>query len=325
MDIKIKQPLGYSHIGRKENQEDSVWPLFDEATDQDTCFVLCDGVGGSLHGEIASQSSSKVIGRYLTQFVKKKGVADDEDIQYAVSLAYDELEKIDLQDSEGKVSMATTFACVCIHKDGILAGHIGDSRIYHIRPGHGLLYQSADHSLVNTLLQAGEITVEEAQNFPRKNVITRAIQPNSKRSRAEVHKLTDIQSGDYLFLCSDGILEQLSNERLVEILSMNTSDMEKLSLLEQVSMGKTKDNFTAYLIPISSVKGSSVVEDTNEVQNVVVASVDPVTQKNYMQSKIGGKSIFYVNKKYILYICIFFLLLFGTIAVICSYVIKIHS
>lgn len=67
MEIIIRKPLGYSHIGRKERQEDAVWPLFDQVTEQDTCFVLCDGVGGSLHGEIASQTSSKVIGGYLAQ------------------------------------------------------------------------------------------------------------------------------------------------------------------------------------------------------------------------------------------------------------------
>lgn len=315
MEIIIRKPLGYSHIGRKERQEDAVWPLFENVTDLDNCIVLCDGVGGSLHGEIASQTSSKVIGSYLNQIIKKKGTADDEDIQHAVSLAYDELEKIDLQDSEGKVSMATTLACVCIHKDGILAGHIGDSRIYHIRPGHGLLYQSADHSLVNTLLQAGEITIEEAQNFPRKNVITRAIQPNNKRVKAEIHQLTNIQSGDYLFLCCDGILEQLSNERLVEILSMKISDKEKLSLLELESLDKTKDNFTAYLIPIDTVRGTSIIEETNEIQNVVVASSNPIRQKKYILSITDKKCIFHINKQYILYGCIFLLLLLGIIGV----------
>lgn len=313
METTLRKPLGYSHIGRKERQEDAVWPLFDEATDQDTCFVLCDGVGGSLHGEIASKTSSEVIGSYLEQIVKEKGVVDDKDVQHAVSLAYDELEKIDLEDADGKVSMATTLACVCIHKNGILASHIGDSRIYHIRPNHGLLYQSADHSLVNALLQAGELTIEEVPNFPRKNVITRAIQPNSKRAKAEVHQLTDVQSGDYLFLCCDGVLEQLSNERLVEILSMKISDKEKLSLLEQESLDKTKDNFTAYLIPIDKVKGTSYIEDTNEVQNVVVASANPIKQKKYILSITGKKCIFHIDKQYILYGCIFVLLLLGII------------
>lgn len=309
MEIIIRKPLGYSHIGRKERQEDAVWPLFDEATDQDACFVLCDGVGGSLHGEIASKTSSEVIGSYLEQIVKEKSVADDKDVQCAVSLAYDELEKIDLKDADGKVSMATTLACICIHKNGILASHIGDSRIYHIRPDYGLLYQSADHSLVNALLQAGELTIEEVPNFPRKNVITRAIQPNRKRAKVEVHQLTDVQSGDYLFLCCDGVLEQLSNERLVEILSMKISDKEKLSLLEQESLDKTKDNFTAYLIPIDTVKGFSAIEATDEVQEVVVASAQPIKSKKLLSFDFRNK----VNNRYILYGSIILLLLLGLV------------
>lgn len=313
MEIIIRKPLGYSHIGRKERQEDAVWPLFDQVTEQDTCFVLCDGVGGSLHGEIASQTSSKVIGGYLAQIIKEKGTASEEDVQRAVSLAYDELEKMDLQDSDSKVSMATTLACVCIHKNGILASHIGDSRVYHIRPNHGLLYQSADHSLVNALLQAGELTIEEVPNFPRKNVITRAIQPNSKRAKAEVHQLTDVQSGDYLFLCCDGVLEQVSNERLVEILSMKISDKEKLSLLEQESLDKTKDNFTAYLIPIDKVKGTSNIEDTNEVQNVVVESAQPIKLKKYLPFDFRKNCTCKINNRCILYGSIILLLLLGLV------------
>lgn len=277
MKISIRKPIGYSQIGRKDQQEDAVWPLFSEVSSNNPCVVLCDGVGGSEHGEIASQTSSKVIGEYLTKILKDNHTVSDADLHEAVNLAYDELEKIDTEASdEGAVSMATTLTCVCIHNDGILAAHMGDSRIYHVRPGQGLLYQSADHSLVNTLLQAGEITLEEAKNFPRKNVITKAIQPHGrKRFKAEVQHLTDIQTGDYIFLCCDGVLEQLTNERLVEILSMKCSDKEKLSLLEAESTDKTKDNYTAYLIPIEKVIGVSSIEQEDEIATVVVENAKP--------------------------------------------------
>ena len=277
MKISIRKPIGYSQIGRKDQQEDAVWPLFSEVSSNNPCIVLCDGVGGSEHGEIASQTSSKVIGEYLTKILKENHAVSDADLHEAVNLAYDELEKIDTEASdEGAVSMATTLTCVCIHNDGILAAHMGDSRIYHVRPGQGLLYQSADHSLVNTLLQAGEITLEEAKNFPRKNVITKAIQPHGKkRFKAEVQHLTDIQIGDYIFLCCDGVLEQLTNERLVEILSMNCSDKEKLVLLEAESTDKTKDNYTAYLIPIDKVSGVSTIEHEEEVATIEVEAASP--------------------------------------------------
>ena len=277
MKISIRKPIGYSQIGRKDQQEDAVWPLFSEVSSNNPCIVLCDGVGGSEHGEIASQTSSKVIGEYLTKILKDNHAVSDADLHEAVNLAYDELEKIDTEASDaGAVSMATTLTCVCIHNDGILAAHMGDSRIYHVRPGQGLLYQSADHSLVNTLLQAGEITLEEAKNFPRKNVITKAIQPHGKkRFKAEVQHLTDIQTGDYIFLCCDGVLEQLTNERLVEILSMKCSDKEKLVLLEAESTDKTKDNYTAYLIPIDKVSGVSTIEHEEEVATIEVEAASP--------------------------------------------------
>lgn len=267
MEITIRRPLGYSHIGRKDQQEDAVWPLFADVTSNNRCIVLCDGVGGSEHGEVASQTSSKVIGEYLTGIIAKSNYVCDEDVQDAVNMAYDKLEQLDTETSEnGTVSMATTLTCVCFHSDGVLAAHMGDSRIYHVRPGQGLLYQSADHSLVNALLQAGELTIEEAKVFPRKNVITKAIQPHgNKRFKAEVHQLTDVKSGDYIFLCCDGVLEQLTNDRLIEILSLSCSDEEKVQMLEAESTGKTKDNYTAYLIPIDNVEGMSSITDTEEV------------------------------------------------------------
>lgn len=274
MKITISKPIGYSHIGRKDQQEDAVWPLFSDVTADNRCIVLCDGVGGSEHGEIASQTSSKVIGEYLSEILAKSDFVCDEDVQEAVNLAYDELERIDTDNADcGKVSMATTLTCVCFHQDGILAAHMGDSRIYHIRPGEGLKYQSDDHSLVNALLKAGELTPEEAENFPRKNVITKAIQPHGERRfKAEVHQLTDVQNGDYLFLCCDGVLEQVTNDRLVEVLSMDCSDKEKLALLEADSMDKTRDNFTAYLIHIDNVEGESTIVLDDEIATVVVES-----------------------------------------------------
>lgn len=276
MNIKIRKPSGYSHIGRKDQQEDAVWPAFDTVTADYRCIILCDGVGGSEHGEVASQTSAMVIGEYLTELLAQNDFVSKEDMQQAVTLAYDELDRIDTEPNEsGRVSMATTLTCVCFHKDGILAAHMGDSRIYHIRPGQGLLYQSNDHSLVNALLNAGELTPEEAETFPRRNVITKAIQPHGEhRFKAECHQLTDVQSGDYIFLCSDGVLEQVTNERLVEILSMDCPDEDKLELLQAESIDRTRDNYTAYLIPITEVTGVSTIEHEELATTVLESTKD---------------------------------------------------
>lgn len=277
MKIDIRRPIGYTHIGRKDRQEDAVWPFFEDVSAKNRCIVLCDGVGGSEHGEIASQTSSKVIGEYLTEVLSKADFVSDEDVQRAVNLAYDKLESIDKEKGDGgRVSMATTLTCVCFHREGIMAAHMGDSRIYQVRPGEGLKYKSDDHSLVNALVKAGELTPEEAENFPRKNVITKAIQPHAERRfKAECHQLTDVKAGDYIFLCCDGVLEQVSDTRLVEVLSMSCSDKEKLSILEADSIDRTRDNYTAYLIPIDGVKGESTI-----VHDDVIATVTQIATED---------------------------------------------
>lgn len=281
MKITIKQPYAYSQIGRKDNQEDAVYPLIGQATTAQRCFVLCDGVGGSAHGEIASRTTCDVIGANFDDLLKQKLVATPDDMQQATTLAYDKLNKVATSDDPN--SMATTLTCICIHDEGVLIGHMGDSRIYQVRPGQGIMYQSTDHSLINALLMAGELTPEEAEVFPRKNVITKALQPHTdKRYKTEVHQLTDIQTGDYFFLCCDGVLEQLTNDRLVEILSMPVSDKEKIQYLEAESTDKTKDNYTAYLVPIDTVEGkSTLLEETEEALAVSLDEEVSETRNNF--------------------------------------------
>lgn len=163
--------------------------------------------------------------------------------------------------------------CLYLHRNGYLVAHIGDSRIYHVRPQVGIIYQSSDHSLVNDLLRAGELTEEEALNFPQKNVITRAMQPNlERRHKADVFSFSDIKKGDYFFLCCDGVLEQLTNDQLCEILSdKKRNDVQKLEAIKQVCDGKTKDNYTCYLIPIDDVvmeEGDAKGDDEDMVAGV---------------------------------------------------------
>lgn len=273
MKISIRQPLGYSHIGRKDNQEDNVYPLFEQVDDHQRFFILCDGVGGQDHGEVASRCVCDTVGAYLEQRYQEAGDVTKDDITLAIGKAYDALDALDKDDQS---KMATTFTCVCLTSNGAIVAHMGDSRIYQVRPGQGVMYQSADHSLVNALLAVGELTPEEAKDFPRKNVITRALQPHSERRfSAEIHTLTDVRSGDYFFLCCDGVLEQLTNDRLVEILASKRSDDEKLSLIEHESLDKTRDNFTAYLIPIDKVKGAEKPDANNEVAVEVSAARTP--------------------------------------------------
>ena len=285
MEITIRQPLTFSEIGRKDNQEDNVYPSGKDLTKDNRFFVLCDGMGGHDNGELASDTVCHALGNYFETNVPNDGIITVDYFKDALAYAYDELDK---QDNGAVKKMGTTMTCLYLHKKGYLVAHIGDSRIYHVRPANtdlangrlGIIYQSSDHSLVNDLLKAGELTEEEAISFPQKNIITRAMQPNlERRYKADVFSFSDIQSGDYFFLCSDGVLEQLTNERLCEILSDDsTTDEEKLEAIRQVCYDKTKDNYTCYLIPIDKVV-SDDESDTHD-DELIVAGVELEEEKS---------------------------------------------
>ena len=253
--IEIGQPYKFLEIGRKDNQEDYLYP---ERADRHTrVFILCDGMGGHDNGEVASMTAAESLGNSLSEHQEVSARIFDE----ALSKAYDALDGIDTH-SERKPG--TTMAALCLNDNNYLVAHIGDSRIYHIRPSNfnpdtgngGILYQSSDHSLVNDLLKAGEISEEEARDFPRKNIITRAMQPHlERRCKADLYEFNDVAPGDYFFMCSDGVLEQLSNSQLCCILAASDiTDHQKLDKIKSVCHGKTRDNFSCWLIPVEKVR-----------------------------------------------------------------------
>lgn len=287
MEIRIGKPIGFSEIGNKENQEDAVWPRFDAVSENQRVVILCDGMGGHAHGEVASQTMSEALGQALADDMEGNAKLTDEAFNAAMSVAYDALDAADDDKDESK--MGTTLTCVCFDAEGCLAAHIGDSRIYQVRPGKGIVYQSSDHSWVNMMVKLGEMTPQEAAHHPKRNIILRACQPHTdSRAVAEIHRLTNIKSGDYFFLCCDGILEQLSDARLLQILSMDVADSEKLALIKKECYGKTRDNFTCYLIPVKEAVGTQTTDDGLDVPAddiELVVTVDAPAPNQYADTR----------------------------------------
>ena len=292
--------------GEKDQQEDFLWPYPETVAQGQHVFIMCDGVGGQDCGEVASQTAATALGNYLAQNTSPDDFVTKDMFEEALAYAYDELDKADTGSAK---KMGTTMTCLVLHRGGALVAHIGDSRIYQLRPsqscyqnaapwaGSGIIYQSADHSLVNELLRLGEITEEEAEHFPQKNVITRAMQPNlERRHKADIYNLTDIQPGDYFFLCCDGVLERLTNDKLGAILAdTSLDDLDKLNAILDVCKGRTHDNYTCWLIPIRDVvreacDAEQESEDTVVVTTVVediAPAIAPMScpQEDYMESQ----------------------------------------
>lgn len=256
--------LTYSiqELGQRQNQEDSIFPNYEKSTAEDRLFILCDGMGGHEKGEVASATVCEVMSQtILSRWTPDESLSNDILLQ-AIENAYDAL---DAKDNGEVKKMGTTMTFLCFHSEGATVAHIGDSRVYQLRPTKGdeparIVFRTRDHSLVNDLIKIGEITEEEAKNHPQKNVITRAMQPcQERRSKADIAHITDIQPGDYFYMCSDGMLEQTSDENLLYIITKeNTTNEQKVEMLREVT-AENKDNHTAHLIHINNVEDTPAV------------------------------------------------------------------
>ena len=248
MRIELYPPLSIHEIGQRDNQEDAIsqW--------DNRLFVLCDGMGGHEHGEVASQTVCQSLVTWFEEHVNPDDLFTDDLLKEAIEYAYTELDKY--ADGNPR-QMGTTLTLLYIHKQGITASHMGDSRIYHIRPQTGVLYQSRDHSLVFDLFQAGEISYDEMATYPQKNMVTRAMTPGEdNRMRPDIIHITDIFPNDFFYMCSDGMLENMKIQELLSILSDDKTDIWKSKWLIERTKGN-QDNHSAWLIHIKDVDKNS--------------------------------------------------------------------
>lgn len=240
------------------HQEDSLYPLPGQMTPDTRLFLLCDGMGGHDAGEVASatvcEAMAGAIGRMCPE---TDSPFTDEMMKKAVASAYDAL---DSRDTHALKKMGTTMTALKLHPGGATIAHIGDSRVYHIRPGVDgdstrIVFATSDHSLVNELIKVGELTPEQARDFPQKNVLTRAMQPHQdRRNPADIYDTKDVRPGDLFFMCSDGMLENMTDDDLKSVFSdvSGEADADKVSALIDMT-AQNHDNHTAIIVRINDV------------------------------------------------------------------------
>ena len=249
MKIEINEPQWYWQKGMRSNQEDALYPLnYDE---RHPFFIVCDGVGGNDCGEVASHLVCESFGEFLPSRFEKDGQLDSHTFKEVLVHAWEKL----YNNRKISQSMATTLTFAAITNDGVFLAHMGDSRIYQIRPGEGEIFRTEDHSLVNELIKNKKISPQEAVYHPKRHVITRCltVQENSHNyTEATVHIIRDVKPGDIFLLCSDGVYEEASGNYITEVLSEDISLSEKKEKLAQTTF-YSQDNNTAILLEINSV------------------------------------------------------------------------
>jgi PPM family protein phosphatase len=206
-------------------------------------FMVADGVGGAAAGEVASSMCAEAFAEI--DLIRLKGV---EALKEAIRTANRRIYERASSDPEAS-GMGTTVTAALVGQDGRVAfANVGDSRAYLLR-GDELRRLSEDHSVVAELIASGQISPEEAERHPQRNVVTRALGADPQ---VEVDTFwLDAEAGDIVLLCSDGLTDMASETEVAEHLSAERPAEEVVRGLVQAALqGGGEDNITAIVFRI---------------------------------------------------------------------------
>ncbi len=225
-----------SDVGiKREINEDAIKVAMDNKL-----FIVADGMGGHRAGEIASNKTVDIIEEYFENHPNEK-VKDQiiNAINKANKVVYEEA----LSDKELE-GMGTTCSLVFLEGDKVHLGHVGDSRIYFITEDY-IKQITKDHTLVKNLLESGEITEEEAENHPKRHYITRAV--GTEETIEVDYNIFDMNM-NYILICSDGLTEELENEKIFEIIKENDISDVSDKLVDKANEFGGVDNISVIVI-----------------------------------------------------------------------------
>lgn len=229
---------------REVNEDRFAGEVFDERLGY---AVVCDGMGGAAGGGLASGIASEEVRRMVESSLRPN--MDERSRQLLMDSAvqnanYMVLEKARQAGPEYE-GMGTTLCLALFHEEGVTVANIGDSRCYLLR--EGTLYRlTSDHTMVQKLVEAGELSEEDAARHPQRHLITKAI-------GVEPEVLPDysaftLHPGDTLLLCTDGLYNMLSEEQLKELLPKAAEAESVEGLIEAANAAGGQDNITAVVV-----------------------------------------------------------------------------
>ena len=230
---------------------------------QSPLFCVCDGMGGHAAGEVASSIAVETIAKTAPQ------AADAARLAAAVEAANAAVIEAAL-NGLGKPGMGCTATCAYIENDMLAIAHVGDSRAYLLHEGT-LIRVTRDHSYVEELVDAGEITADEARVHPNRSVITRAL--GSDPAMYADHFTLHIEEGDRLILCSDGLSSMIPDSDIENIATQSsTAQICVDNLVDAALAAGGHDNVTVVVVDLVD---DGVMREAKRVRrrNVTIATV----------------------------------------------------
>ena len=231
---------------RVQNQDAYGVHTFEE--DSLLCTV-CDGMGGAKSGNVASSLALQIFMQEVTR-LRKPGMSQEqagqmfrEAVRLAKFTVYDQSRQF--EDFEG---MGTTLVAAYVDHQMAVIANVGDSRCYLLNR-EGVRCLTSDHSLVQLMVQRGELSREQAKNYPGKNLITRAIGTEPGVECDLFYQ--PVQKGDYLLLCTDGLSNLLDDQEILfEVVHGVNKQLCCQRLLGICQERGAPDNVTSVLIVI---------------------------------------------------------------------------
>lgn len=232
-------------------------------------YVVADGVGGAEKGEVASEYATE---RTIHHYLANDQPADwGERLRQAMQTANTELRQMVTELEPGN-RMATTMVAAIFHDGQATIANVGDSRAYHLRGG--VLHQvTKDQSLVARLVEEGAITEKEALNHPRKNVILHSLGAESS-PQIDIFEL-ELEMGDQIVLCSDGLTRHVMDDEIASILSQLSPSIATEKLIQLANERGGEDNISVAVLRIGEQQAELETTSTP-----IVASGDQAQLSN---------------------------------------------
>ncbi len=212
-------------------------------------WAVADGVGGRDAGDVASRILVEALGGLGAPAGGKSYL---EMVHAAIARA-NELMRNYVDETPSVASIASTVACLIAYRDHVACLWVGDSRIYRLRQER-LDLLSKDHSLVQQLVDSGELTQAEARTHPRRNVITRAV--GAEPSLEIATRRERLSPGDRFLLCSDGLSTELSDAEMGDRLGASDLPAAARALMDLALERGAKDNVTLIVIDAAAPSAS---------------------------------------------------------------------
>ena len=248
---------GDTNIGRKrEHNEDSI--AMPETGER--LAIVCDGMGGHASGEVASRLAVELIVDHFTETGKQQILTwpykVDRDMRKDINRMVTGIMQANLEIWERSQrggqfkGMGTTCVALYFLDDHMIIGHVGDSRCYRVR-GTELTMMTEDHSLINDYIRMKRVTPEEAENWPHKNVIVRAL---GMKESVQVDIFTEKPHvGDTYLLCSDGLTGMIKDDQIQHIISSERDlDRAVIRLIDAANEEGGVDNISVVLARVEA-------------------------------------------------------------------------